>query len=559
MMKRVLILLLGMLLLTCTALAEMPAGLIDIEPEAFTGDEALTGVMTLPDTVRSVGSRAFAATGLHALIVPGGCLSLAGDALAGAQAAYVMLEGMDTAITGSTLTDVPYVFAPENSAFSGLEGFYAAETLCVSDGIFFSVGEEEALPLCAVAPLTGEVILPKLVDGQPVRKLDTLVLQGCADAAFLVPSYLELPAGMQGTTYASMSVSAPVADVTEINAGDPITWTTEALGAYGDVSYVWLFDVDGVVSSVITAEPTVTWTPMREGLCVATVTAVDALGDKAEASSEGVTVGPAIPVYRALLVGNTYPGTQDELAGCDTDVYAMRSMLGSMQGTDFSVTARINLTADEIQGAIASTFAGARPCDVSLFYFSGHGRTDGCMVGIGNSFISPGALRNWLDKIPGTKIVIIDCCYSGRMIGKAEGSASTSGFTSAFISSFSSFNKANNLANNGYIVMTACSMTQVSSSLTSVSPDGSTVSFGAFTYGVCHGSGYDEWNSKALGYMPADTNGDGSVTLGEAYGYAVERVAWLNTLLPADYQMEQSAQYYGDSSFVLWTLPAVAP
>lgn len=547
-MRKFLILLLGMLLLTGTSMAELPAGLVNVEQEAFVGDGALTGVMTLPETVRKVGSRAFAATGLHALIVPEGCVTLAGDVLADAQAAYVMLDGMETAITGDMLTDVPYVFAPESSVVSGLEGFFAAETLCVSDGIFFSVGEDEALPLCAVTPLEGEVILPKFLEELPVLSLDSLALQGCENAGFLVPSYLTIPEGMNATPYDCMMVSAPTASVTESMVGETVTWTTEVQGAYGDVSYIWLFDVGGIVSSIITSEPTATWSPRTEGLCIATVTAIDALGDKAEARGTGVTIGPAIPIYRALLVGNVYTGTENELAGCDTDVYAMRSMLNSMQGTDYAITTRIDLTASEIQSAIASSFADARECDVSLFYFSGHGTSSGQLVGLGNSVVSPGALRNWLDKIPGTKIVIIDCCYSGRMIGKSEGSASPSAFTSAFISSFSYFNKASNLANNGYVVMTACSMTETSTSLS----DG-IISFGAFTYGVCYGSGYEEWDQQYMGYMPADKNGDGSITLGESYATTVERVDWLMSIVDFD----QSAQYYGDPNFVLWTQSAI--
>ena len=151
-------------------------------------------------------------------------------------------------------------------------------------------------------------------------------------------------------------------------------------------------------------------------------------------------------------------------------------------------------------------------------------------------------------QIPGTKIVILDCCYSGMMIGKSNDAASPAAFNSAVISAFSSFNKDDNLASNGYIVLTACSKNQVSASLS----DGVT-SFGAFTYGLCYGSGYDEWNQQWLGSLPADTNGDGQITLAEAYSKAVERVNWLKTMVA----MEQVAQYYGDTSFVLWSESAV--
>ena len=535
-------------MLCMTAVAELPENLESIEASAFEGDTKLTGVLTLPDGVTSVGSRAFAGTGLHALIVPEGCTSLAADVLAGGSAAYVTLNGAETAVTA--LTDVPFVFAPEGGAASGASGFYAAETLVVQDGVFFSLTTGEAIPLCAVDSMAAgsEIVLTKLVGGEPLLALDTLVLRGCEGVSFSVPSYLLPPEGVSVSTYDAMTLTAPVADVSECTVGEDVTWMTQVSGAYGDVSYIWVFTVEGHASSLITAEPFVTWSPDHAGTCQVTVTAVDALGDRISASSAGVTVKEPVPVYRALLIGNTYPGTDSQLDGCDTDVYAMRNVLNSMDGTDFAVNLQLNLNASAMQSAIASTFAGARSCDVSLFYYSGHGTSAGSLVGVGNTSISVSNLRRYLDLIPGTKIVILDCCYSGMMIGKSNDAASPAAFNSAVISAFSSFNKDDNLANNGYIVLTACSKNQVSASLS----DGVT-SFGAFTYGLCYGSGYDEWKQQWLGSLPADTNGDGQITLGEAYSKAVERVNWLKTMVA----MEQVAQYYGDTSFVLWSESAV--
>ena len=66
---------------------------------------------------------------------------------------------------------------------------------------------------------------------------------------------------------------------------------------------------------------------------------------------------------------------------------------------------------------------------------------------------------------------------------------------------------------------------------------------------MTYGSGYDEWNQTSLGSLPADTDGNKQITLGEAYSKAIERINWLKTMV----EMEQAAQYYGDSSFVLWS------
>jgi len=547
MMKKCLFALLAALLLLCSCcLAELPENLQEIEASAFEGDSSLEGVLSLPDNVTAVGSRAFAGTGLHALLIPEGCKTLAADVLADTDAVYVFISGPATTVASDCLSHVPYVFAPADSAVSGLSGFYATETLWVEDGVFYSITAEEAIPLCVADPasIADKVTLPKLVNGKPVLTLETLISTGLEDVRLLTPAYLDIPAHLTAEPYATMTLTAPVPSTTECTAGDPVTWTTATTGAYGEVSYIWTFETGSVITSIITAEPSVTTNPMTEGVCYVSVTALDALGDSASAAADdGVTVGPAVPVYRALLVGNTYPGTENYLPGCDTDVYAMRTVLNSMTGTSYSVNTQLNLNASGIQSAIGSTFTGARPCDVSLFYYSGHGTATGSLVGVGNSTVSVGALRNWLDKIPGTKIVIIDACYSGNMIGKSVGSSYPESFTSAVISAFSAIDKANNLANNGYVVMTACTKDQTSSSLTA-----GTVSFGAFTYGLCYGSGFDEWHQEYLEDLPADVNSNGEITLGEAYNKAVERVAWLASMVSID----QAAQYYGDLEFVLW-------
>ena len=94
-------------------------------------------------------------------------------------------------------------------------------------------------------------------------------------------------------------------------------------------------------------------------------------------------------------------------------------------------------------------------------------------------------------------------------------------------------------------------MSQQSNSLTF----GNGMSFGAFTYGLCYGSGYDILNSARLGNLPADSNGDGGVTVAETLPTIREKIAFFNeSLVAAGYDpMEQSVQSYtSDSSFHLW-------
>ena len=222
-----LLLLTLMLALMSAASAEvsLPDGLTAIEPNAFEGDASLKGRVVLPSKVKTIGSGAFAGTRLHALVVPAGCTSVDGTVLLGTEAAYLYLKGSSTAISGS-LSDVAYVFGPAFGSASSFDNFYATETLVTVDGFYYSVTEGAAVPLCAVdgAAITGEVTVPKLVDGQPVRSLDTLIVNGCDDISGIrVPVYLELPDHLEVSTYRTMTAEAPLASAASAKVGDTVT------------------------------------------------------------------------------------------------------------------------------------------------------------------------------------------------------------------------------------------------------------------------------------------------------------------------------------------------
>lgn len=234
-----------------------------------------------------------------------------------------------------------------------------------------------------------------------------------------------------------------------------------------------------------------------------------------------VTITPKLkasaqrPTYRALLIGNTYGG---DLPGCDRDARSMASLLGTMTATPYKVTTKLDVTASTIKSSIASAFSGAQSTDVSLFYYSGHGATNtGKLVGTNNTYLSFSELRTALDKIPGDKIVILDSCYSGNAINKSEGEATEAdmeAYVNAAMETFSNeaMSKSGELAAGRYYVMTACRKTQTSASITKYSGE----SYGLFTNCFEQACGWDELNSSRLS-MSADANGDGKVTLSEAY------------------------------------------
>ena len=84
-------------------------------------------------------------------------------------------------------------------------------------------------------------------------------------------------------------------------------------------------------------------------------------------------------------------------------------------------------TRSNILQSITSLFSGANSNDISYFYFSGHGYSNGNITSIlpydalwrdSSKDITVDELASALGSIPGTKVVIIDACYSGGFIGK---------------------------------------------------------------------------------------------------------------------------------------------
>lgn len=563
MMKKLLLMILAVLLMLsacASAAVSLPDDLTEIEASAFEDAAGLSGRVVLPDAVKTVGARAFANTSLHALVVPAGCVSVDPSVLAGTDAAYLQMMSGSTVLSAQPAA-AAFVFGPAFGNASGLSNFYANETLVAQGGLYYSVTEGNAVPLCAVdATLSGTVTLPKFINGQPIRALDVFVLNGCkAVHEFRIPSYLTAPDGMTATPYATMTVSSPVTSATSAEVGDEVTWTAQVEGAYGEVAFVWDITIGTHTERLITETPSVTYTIPTAGDCTVVLTATDEVGDKAAAPSAVLPVNGASIVYRALLIGNSYSGTSNELKGTSTDVSGMRAMLSRMTATPYRISTKSELSADGIISAIRSTFANAGDSDVSLLYFAGHGTNalntsyHGSLLGVDGSYLTIARLRSVLDEIPGKKIVIVDACYSGQLIGKDGGDpvpvtkAELNEFNSNVISAFTpSARGANDLATSSYYVITAAHSTEESKSM-GYDANGDGVMekyFGIFTYNLCYGSGWNMATNVQRG-LSADVDGNGEITLFEAYAFARNNALQSNP--------NQTAQMYpSNSTMVVW-------
>lgn len=299
-----------------------------------------------------------------------------------------------------------------------------------------------------------------------------------------------------------------------------------------------------------------------------------------------------VGTYRALLIGNTYTGESNELPGCENDVDGMRTMLGRMTATPYSVTVKKNIRAEEILSSISSTFGNASYNDVSLFYYSGHGANsvgaDGnptsyhaALVGTFQTYVSIARLKTELDKIPGKKVIIIDACHSGQFIAR-DGTVtqvSSSAFNSQVVNLFANDEQLSgdvsrtavvlaadgsellseeaptfidragdtNFAKSGYYVITACRSEEKSVSTGYDSNGDGKIDryFGLFTYGLCYGNGWNLARNSAISSLNADLNKDSKVTLYEAYVYA--------KVMAQSHNPNQTAQIWPENSaFVLW-------
>lgn len=337
---------------------------------------------------------------------------------------------------------------------------------------------------------------------------------------------------------ASSSTTAPTVTLNWKNMGSKFSYQVQRAPA-GSSTYTEVAKVSGTTYTELLPSASQYSYKVRPYIVIAGTTYYGPM-------SSVKTVGPASnPItYRALVIGQKYAGTSSELFGTLNDARGMRSMLQNMTSTPYTVTYKSDLTASGIKSAIASVFGQADSNDVTLLYYSGHGvystssTSLGALCGTSNTYIYPYELRNVLDQYQGKKVVMIDACHSGNMIGKAAGDESIDAFMDAFMEPFKNAPKAsNNLAASGYYVLTAAH-----SSTSSYETSFSGVRMGVFTYALTYGCGWNMQSSSKISTLYADANGNKKITLDELFDYTRSRVSALG------YGSSQQCQVYPENS-----------
>ena len=144
-----------------------------------------------------------------------------------------------------------------------------------------------------------------------------------------------------------------------------------------------------------------------------------------------LTAVAAEGVNRALLVGCDHFVTQEDTSpASENNVGRMAEALsGGAMNLEKLVTRSAGISgAPELESLILDTFAGATEGDVSYFYISTHGiwqqgDPNGEMTlllsdGRSESGVTALKLREIFDQVPGTKVLMLDACHAGAVIGK---------------------------------------------------------------------------------------------------------------------------------------------
>ena len=139
------------------------------------------------------------------------------------------------------------------------------------------------------------------------------------------------------------------------------------------------------------------------------------------------TASPAAE-YRCLAVGIDRFVNEENTAPCSANnTEGIAALFGDCLPEGAKVTRRVNGpgSAEEMERLIQDTFRGAGEEDTSYLYLSTHGVTweeedteKAALIlsdGTREEGLEPRDLREMMDRIPGKKVLILDCCHAGAV------------------------------------------------------------------------------------------------------------------------------------------------
>ena len=251
----------------------------------------------------------------------------------------------------------------------------------------------------------------------------------------------------------------------------------------------------------------------------------------------------------AVVVANSNYQRLNYLPGVYKDGTAVS---GALNALGWDVMLVRDATVSQMDNAIRSHFSGSTADDVCLFYYSGHGSEDtgstaGALCGIdyagsASGLYFPYQLRDTLlASTSGRVVIALDSCGSGA--GVYANGAGARSFTNAVINAFKGYlitkngAKTGELLNNRFAVLAACAYGTTSQDgyvYEGKGPNGNLCCRfergGTFTYSMLRSMGRTYPDGGSGGSMN-DSNGDGKLSLGEAYNGIKSQVSYMNQLL----------------------------
>ena len=217
---------------------------------------------------------------------------------------------------------------------------------------------------------------------------------------------------------------------------------------------------------------------------------------------------------RALVLGET-----STIEVPIEDVNAMEKVFSNQ---NFSKVVRFpDKTKAEIIAKMQELFESSSESDVNYLYLTCHGGTDGRIyLGSDGQTFSGWELASILKQYKGKFVVMLDCCYSGKIIdvGKSDkkvASKSEERFDEqAFLAGFSTgdlANKNGEMLDSKFLVL--CASWKGEESYSAVGVGSLATRYWAM------GTGWDSLQNRMISPM-ADTNTNGKITLGELYQYS---------------------------------------
>ena len=283
------------------------------------------------------------------------------------------------------------------------------------------------------------------------------------------------------------------------------------------------YTVEG--ADVISVSPEGVVTGLAEG--TARVVAVSADGGHTDILE--VTVEPAAARLRALIIGQQMyeEGVNSVRVGSINTAQSISFLLQEqdVDGESYETTVLLDSDRAETLAAIRTAFADAQEGDISLLYITCHGYYAHGMSFFelyDGSVIAARDLERELRKVPGTVVVIADCCGSGGLIGRAS---TLEDFNRGIVQVFSGNVGAPSFASGKYKVIASASLDQdsyrISFDENITESDMATV----LARALCDGAGWSLASSRRAA-LRADMDYDRQITFGEIGAYVSRRVPW---------------------------------